>query len=177
MIEGFRTSSQFSDLKLKLNRVDMVEVIINALKPFHAMESNNKFIFENSSSIWVLGDAQRLEMVMGNIFGNVIKYSPDGGEAKVDIVASNDFATISIKDSGIGIPEKYLGKIFESFYRVNNMKGKDPGGMGLGLYICRDIVRKHGGTIWAENNEDKGSTFYIKIPLYRGDIDAADTDN
>lgn len=177
MIEGFRTSSHVAEMKLNLETIDIAEVITSALKSFYTIEGNGKFIFENKGPIWIQGDFQRLEIVMRNIFGNAVKYSPDGGEIRVDINASGEFATISVKDSGIGIPEKYLEKIFESFYRVRNMKGKDPGGMGLGLYICRDIVRKHGGSIWAENNKDKGSTFYIKIPLYRGDKDAENTDN
>ncbi|MBS4021138.1 MAG: sensor histidine kinase [Dethiobacter sp.] len=100
-----------------------------------------------------------------NILSNAAKYSPGEREIAVSLQVDDESAIISVKDKGIGIPKGMLEHIFESFARGDNFAGNDPGGLGLGLYICKDILLKHGGSIWAENNVSKGSTFFIRLPL------------
>ncbi len=120
--------------------------------------------------VLVRGDKARLEDVLRNILSNAIKYSPNEKHIVVSLQVVNENALIMIKDKGIGINKEHLDAIFDSFFRGNNFAGNDPGGMGLGLYICKDIIVKHGGYIWAENNSDKGSTFYIQLPIEGGYI-------
>jgi signal transduction histidine kinase len=110
-------------------------------------------------------DTRRVEQILTNILVNAVKYSPDGGS--IDIYLSEDKenrqALLSVKDTGIGIPAHQQGRIFGRFIRADN--AQDIGGTGLGLYLCRELVERHGGRIWFESIEDKGSTFYVALPL------------
>ena len=99
--------------------------------------------------------------------GNAIKYSPDGGI--IDVTISEDYeqrlALISIKDTGIGIPQQQQARIFGRFIRGENARTFGIGGTGLGLYLSRELTERHNGRIWFESIESKGSTFSISLPL------------
>jgi signal transduction histidine kinase len=113
----------------------------------------------------VWADRDHLEQVMNNLLSNAIKYSPSGGAVDVAVAASATSATISVRDSGVGIPPSELESIFGLFYRAQEGDARHVGGMGLGLYISREIVVRHGGRIWAESEMGKGSTFHVELPL------------
>ncbi|MGI9058273.1 MAG: ATP-binding protein [Ktedonobacteraceae bacterium] len=112
-------------------------------------------------------DTRRIEQVLNNIIGNAIKYSPEGGT--IDVIISEDctqqLALISIKDQGIGIPVQQQARVFGRFIRADNARAYGIGGTGLGLYLSRELVERHGGRIWFESAEGKGSTFSISLPL------------
>ncbi|MDI6870603.1 MAG: ATP-binding protein [Bacillota bacterium] len=144
--------------------VDLAEVIRRALEPFMVLDKDHRFTFEELGSAWVYGDARRLEDVMRQLVSNAVKFSPPGSEVKVRLELRNKRALIAVADQGLGIPEDELESIFHDFYRGSNLAGCDPGGIGLGLYICRSIVTEHGGRIWAESEEGRGSTFYVELP-------------
>ena len=110
-------------------------------------------------------DNDHLREVITNLIENAIKYTKKG-EIVVDITGDNDSITISIKDTGIGIPSEDMSHLFQKFYRVNNKDTQDIGGTGLGLYLCRRLVEIMGGRIWAESIYKSGSTFYIQLPRY-----------
>ncbi len=110
----------------------------------------------------VLADPQRLEQVLGNLFHNAIKFTPHGGKIILSARAERDKILFSVKDSGIGIPAEDLPRIFERFYKTDRARAS--GGTGLGLAIAKHVVEAHGGTIWAESVERRGSTFYFLIP-------------
>jgi two-component system phosphate regulon sensor histidine kinase PhoR len=117
----------------------------------------------------VLADPQAIRKVINNLTHNALKYTPDHGHITVRAVWKNDGADveISIQDDGIGIPAKDLPRIFERFYKVDRARTRAQGdlrGTGLGLAISRHIVEAHGGKIWAESSEGKGSTFYFTLP-------------
>ncbi len=101
--------------------------------------------------------------IISNLVENAIKYTPVG-EVAVDIVGDNDHVTVSVKDSGIGIPAEDMPHLFQKFYRVENKDTREIGGTGLGLYICRRLTEIMGGRIWAESVRGKGSTFYLELP-------------
>lgn len=170
ILEAFRAQQGDLQFKADYKPVNIMEVIKKSLKPFEFEESSHYYTLSgtNLEEIWIMGNSMRFEGVMNNILRNAVKYSPSGGKVQVSVEADDENVIISVKDEGIGIPEEHVDRIFESFYRSNNFNGNDPGGMGLGLYICKDVIQRHGGTIWAENNKDKGSTFYIRLPLYKG---------
>ncbi len=118
----------------------------------------------------VCGEAVLIEETVTNLLFNALRYTPDGG--KVHLSASNNgtYITIEIRDSGIGIPEGEEGKIFEEFYRAANARLVEPDGTGLGLSFARQVVERHGGRIWARNNDKKGSTFAFTLPKSPPDV-------
>jgi PAS domain S-box-containing protein len=115
----------------------------------------------------VYGDAKRVEQVVQNLLSNAVKYSPADTEITITGKREDGYALVTVKDQGIGIPEQDLERIFERFYRVDNVLTRQVSGTGLGLAVSRSIVRAHGGRIWAANNPDGGATLWFTIPLNR----------
>lgn len=111
----------------------------------------------------VRADAARLEQVLVNLIHNAVKFTHPGGAVRLLAEAEGVFVRFAVRDNGIGIPEDDLPRIFERFYRVD--RARSGGGTGLGLSIARHIVEAHGGRIWAESREGRGSTFFFTIPL------------
>lgn len=112
-------------------------------------------------------DPGRLEQVLTNLLNNATKYSPAGGLIQVRLSRNGDMAKLSVSDHGIGIRAEDVGKLFQPFARAANASVSSIGGIGLGLFISRDIVERHGGKIWVESREGKGSTFHFTLPLRR----------
>ena len=120
----------------------------------------------NMSSSICFGEPDAIEQVLTNIISNSVKYTPGGG--RIDVTCYGDFsnAYITVKDSGIGIPEEDLPRIFERFYRVDKARSRQSGGTGLGLAIAKEIILRHNGTIEIESPEQKGTVVKIVLPLY-----------
>jgi two-component system phosphate regulon sensor histidine kinase PhoR len=112
-------------------------------------------------------DAQRIEQVLSNIISNAIKYSPDGGPIELSISEDKrkHIALIRVADHGIGIPVSQQAHVFGRFMRADNARLHGIGGTGLGLYISRELVERHGGRIWFESTETQGATFYIALSI------------
>ncbi len=123
-------------------------------------------------------DEFRMSQVLSNLIGNAIKYSPGGGAIDIVVRKSSappsrpadippgEFAVITVRDYGMGIPPEGRDRLFQRFFRASNAQGRISG-MGLGLYITREIVQRHGGYIWLDSNEGEGSLFGVAIPLLR----------
>lgn len=112
-------------------------------------------------------DPGRIEQVLINLIGNAIKYSPQGGPITISVwqeVITREIS-ISVRDTGIGIPRQQHAQIFGRFMRAGNAQEWGISGTGLGLYICRELVERHGGHLWFESEEDAGSTFFLALPL------------
>jgi len=116
----------------------------------------------------VEADPGQLQQVLTNIVDNAIKYSPDGGAITVQIAPNDRFLRFAVVDHGLGIPVSEQTRIFEKFYRLDPDMTRGIGGTGLGLYICRELVRRVDGRLWVESQEGKGSTFNVEIPLAAG---------
>jgi signal transduction histidine kinase len=110
-------------------------------------------------------DSEKISIVIKNLLENAIKYSRKGGKIEVSLNLGAKGITFAVKDSGIGIPKEQQNRIFEKFFRAENASGAEPNGSGLGLYISSNIVKKHGGDMWFESEEEKGTTFYFNLPL------------
>ncbi len=115
----------------------------------------------------LLGDRDRLGQVITNLLENAIKYAPDAQTVEMDLSASEDAVTIRVRDHGLGIPREQREKIFERFYRAADPKQRAIPGLGMGLYIVAEIVKRHGGTITVDSEVGKGSTFTVTLPLTR----------
>jgi PAS domain S-box-containing protein len=112
----------------------------------------------------VAADPGQLRQVLGNLIENAIKYSPGGGTIDVTLEPVERHVRFAIRDSGLGIPKAEQRRIFEKFYRLDPDMARGIGGTGLGLYICRELVRRVDGRIWVESDGRSGSTFIVEIP-------------
>jgi len=113
----------------------------------------------------VRGDASLLREVLQNLLDNAIQYTPEGGQIRVSATAGAREATITVADTGIGIPLADQERIFERFYRVDAARSREAGGTGLGLSIAKHIVEAHGGRLWVESEVGRGSKFSFSVPL------------
>ena len=113
----------------------------------------------------VSGDPDKIGRVLINLVDNAIKYSPDGGPVRVALRSVGSNVRFSIADQGLGIPQTEQRRVFEKFYRLDPHMTRGVGGTGLGLYICRELVRLMDGRIWAESlGLGRGSTFHVELP-------------
>lgn len=111
----------------------------------------------------VFADPNRITQVLINLIHNSIKFTPQGGKITLSAYAEGDHIVFFVRDTGVGIARKDLGRIFERFYKVD--RARTSGGTGLGLSIARHMIESHGGYIWAESEADLGSTFYFSLPI------------
>jgi two-component system, OmpR family, phosphate regulon sensor histidine kinase PhoR len=113
----------------------------------------------------VEGDPERTRQVLTNLVDNAIKYSPHGGRIELGVEADRGHARFSVRDEGLGIPLGEQKRIFEKFYRLDPDHRRGIGGSGLGLYICRELVRSMNGRIWVESDPGRGATFTFELPV------------
>jgi len=113
----------------------------------------------------VQADPKNIEEVINNLVSNAINYSPEGGEVTVTATGLGEFMEIEVKDTGVGIPEEELPKIFDKFYRIKDPRTRKVIGTGLGLAIVKSVVEAHNGTIEVESLPGRGSTFKIRLPM------------
>jgi len=107
------------------------------------------------------GDPERLQLVLGNLIGSALRHTPAGGLVRVSAARTGGVVRFEVRDTGEGIPREHLAAIFERFYRI---PGGKEGGVGLGLFISREIVQAHGGAIGVESTLGEGSTFWFTLP-------------
>jgi len=125
----------------------------------------------------VFVDRTKIIRLFANILSNGIKYTPDQGQIRIHTTIQDDVILTGISDTGKGIPSQYLDTIFDRFAQIDRKKQGKAASVGLGLYFCKLVVETHGGKIWAESEEGKGSTFYFTIPnlLSGGDEEDSET--
>jgi signal transduction histidine kinase len=121
--------------------------------------------FNVHQPLTVLGNESQLYQLVSNLIINAIQYTPKGGRITVTLDRSNNFAVISVRDTGIGINEAEQRRIFERFYRINSDRSRNTGGSGLGLAIASVIVQAHNGSLQVQSQLGKGSTFTVRLPL------------
>ena len=118
-----------------------------------------------SSELFVEIDTDKMTQVIDNIISNALKYSPDGGDIRFGVTMTDHFIKVMISDDGMGIPQANVKRIFDRFYRADRARSRAMGGTGLGLAIAREMVIAHGGDIWAESEEGKGTTIFFTLPF------------
>ena len=152
--------------KLKLQPIDLHVTLTASIN--EAKLRSPKFVFKAKivrRLPRVIGDPQRLRQVIDNLIDNAVKYSEEGTEIILKTEVWPEEIVISVTDQGRGIPAREIAKIFDRFYRIEERMQKDPGGLGLGLSLCKSLVEAHGGKIWVESEVGKGSTFCFTIPI------------
>jgi len=120
-------------------------------------------VIEGDGNVMVEGDRYRMIEVVNNYLSNGIKYSNGSTDVFLKIERNDNEMIFSVKDNGLGIPKAQLPHIFKRFFRAEKTKNLE--GLGLGLYLCSQIISAHKGRVWAESEDGKGSTFYFSIPI------------
>jgi signal transduction histidine kinase len=156
---------QLGRVELHQRELDLVHSVREVVERMKLLHASHAFELKtDTQKAIVLADQDRIDQVFENLLGNAVKYSPAGGAVSVTIAIDGSEAQVSISDEGIGISADELENVFNIFYRSPDPRAGHVGGLGLGLYISREIVNRHGGRLWAESGP-KGSTFYVAMPL------------
>jgi signal transduction histidine kinase len=129
------------------------------------MHPTHVIVVHGASNIHILGDKERLGQVFTNLMSNAINYSPQAGAIDIDITTSQDRVTVRVRDYGVGISKQDQSKIFDRFYRASDSHQKKVSGLGMGLFIAAEIIKRHDGEITVESEEGKGATFFVDLPL------------
>ncbi len=147
-----------------VNMNELTEIILKRLRPI-ARKNDVELLLVSTREIIAEVDEVKMSLVLTNLIENAIKYNKKHGKVTVTLDADHQYFTIEVEDTGIGIPEDSMARIYERFYRVDKSHSREIGGTGLGLAITRNAVLLHRGTIKVESKEGEGSKFLVKIPL------------
>lgn len=156
---------QVGKMKFEKEYFNLEKMTRDLVESFQHTTDRHKIIVRGKIKQPVLGDEDRISQVLTNLLSNAIKYSPNAHKIVISLSQTAKAAIISIQDFGIGIPEISKANIFERFYRVHGESEKEFQGLGMGLYISQEIIKRHKGKLWFESVKDKGSTFYFSLPL------------
>jgi heavy metal sensor kinase len=167
LLELARADSGF--VELPLTRTDVSQPLRDACRQASLLAQSKQIAFRQNipeDSIWVAGESSSLEKLFLIVLDNAVKYTQNGGEIDVCLKSSPQFASVEIRDTGIGIAPEDIPRVFDRFYRVDRVRSRESGGTGLGLAIGRWIAQAHRGDIRVQSELSKGSTFEIRLPLW-----------
>jgi CHASE1-domain containing sensor protein/nitrogen-specific signal transduction histidine kinase len=159
------TRIQAGKLAFREEKFDLTAAVKDVITATQPLSNNHKILFKGAPKIFVLGDSDRIGQVVSNFLTNAIKYSPDAKKVKVKVERLNNQAVVSVQDFGIGIDNPHQKKIFGRFYRVSDKDEQTFPGLGIGLYICFEIIKRHNGEIQVKSAKGKGSQFSFSLPL------------
>jgi PAS domain S-box-containing protein len=165
------TRLQAGQFRLDLHSTDLVALTRQVVERLQTTTTSHQLSFHTVlEHLWAAVDALRIEQVLSNLLSNAIKYSPKGGPIEVTLQEEMQTkqAYLSICDHGIGIPREQQAYLFTRFMRADNARAARIRGTGLGLYLCQELVERHGGHICFDSEEGVGSTFFIALPLTNG---------
>ena len=155
---------QHGKLDYTISTFNFNEMIQNTVEDIQHTSPSHQIIITGKVQHQVTGDKNRLQQVVVNFLSNAIKYSPDAASVFINMEEQNGEIKFSVKDNGIGISRHHLNKIFNRYYRVEEHAIQFQG-LGIGLFICYEIIKRHHGNIWADSESGKGSTFYFSLPV------------
>lgn len=151
-------------LQLFIESFDLRQLLTEIIDTFHYTDKTHRIMLQDSGAPLPLeADKQRIEQVIINLLTNAIKYSPQADEVVITLDISDKTVTVKVKDEGIGLSAEHQKKIFSRFYRAEGTANIS--GLGLGLYLTKEIIDRHHGKIGVESEPDKGSTFFFTLPL------------
>jgi K+-sensing histidine kinase KdpD len=160
------THIEAGELMFHPEPMSVVPVVQQVVEQMRARIANRHFHVPVRPGLpLVLADRDRVAEVLSNLLDNADKYSPAGKDVAIDIRADQVEVILSVHDSGRGLPPGDFERVFEKFYRADNSDSQTAYGYGLGLYVCRQLVKAQGGRIWAENAVDGGAIFSFTLPI------------
>jgi len=151
-------------LALQKELFDLDVLIREKIHEARQLGPNHRFTYQPCTLPEVTADRERIGQVLTNLITNAIKYSQEGSEVLVSCESSPKDVTVRVRDWGIGVSDAAQDRVFERFYRVEDASSAPIQGVGLGLYIAAEIIKKHGGSIGVESNLGEGSVFYFTLP-------------
>ncbi|MBE6948466.1 MAG: HAMP domain-containing histidine kinase [Ruminococcaceae bacterium] len=159
-----------SNVMIKRTKVDVKNVVGNAMRILSplAKRSNITLNYKCANGCTVFATEDDIYQVVLNLAENAIKYNLPEGSVYLNLKKEGNMVALTVKDTGIGIPEADIPNIFDRFYRVDKARSREAGGSGLGLSIVKSTVQEHGGTVEAFKNKDKGMCFKVMLPYYSG---------
>lgn len=160
--------TKISTGKMQFNNTvfDIAALVNQVSDDLQYITTTHRIIKKLDTSAKVLADKERIEQVVINLLTNAVKYSPDATEVFIESTVTGHEFHLHVKDFGIGIPEQDWDKVFEQFYRVEHFGGPHFQGLGLGLYISAEIIKRQNGRIWVNSSKENGTIFSIELPLY-----------
>jgi PAS domain S-box-containing protein len=156
---------QTGQLVYRTETFDVERLIRETVENVQEITPSHRIVIEGSVGAQVTGDKERLEQVLVNLLNNATKYSPHADRVLVHLSQDQGNLIVSVKDFGIGIEEIHHQKIFERFYQIADREEKTYPGLGIGLYLSHEIIKRHHGRIWVESKKGEGSTFSFTLPL------------
>ncbi|GHO71481.1 hypothetical protein KSC_103730 [Ktedonobacter sp. SOSP1-52] len=158
---------QAGKLEYRQETVDLDALLHEVADTMQQIHTTHTMVVRGAAPRSLVGDKDRLGQVFTNLISNAIKYSPGAETVEMDLSTSEETVTVRVRDHGLGIPREQRDKIFERFYRATGPRQKAIPGLGMGLYIVQEIVKRHGGTITVDSEVGKGSTFTVTLPWKR----------
>lgn len=149
----------FTDREFKIK-----ELILGVIQDQSIVQKTHKIIFTGSSNKVIYGDEYRISQVLVNLISNAIKYSPYANVVRIKLKNSNNGVELSVRDFGIGMSNLESAKVFTRYYRSKKINNQKIEGLGIGLYITKQIVKRHKGKLWVKSQVGKGSTFFFYLP-------------
>ena len=170
LIEDLLTISRLESGQIVLNiqKVELRSVAEDVMDDLQSRAGDKKVNLENQvpDDVVVRADADRVQQVIFNLVDNAIKYGHPEGRVWINArLADGQFAEVSVRDNGPGIPPDSIDRVFERFYRADKARSREQGGTGLGLSIVKHIIQSHGGEVWVESELGRGATFFFTLPL------------
>lgn len=170
LIENLLDVSRIESGSLPLHKeiINIQSIIKEAIQDIQTTTKTHtiQLNYEAGENIFVYADKEKITQVLLNLYTNAIKYSPKSNLIVTTVSAKNKEVIISIQDFGIGIDKEHLPNLFKRFFRVPGEIEKTFPGFGIGLHIVQEILHHHNGKVWVESEKDKGSTFYIALPIH-----------
>ena len=157
---------QSGQLEYRMEAFDLAVLAQEILENMQGTTQTHRLLLEQTERAPIFGDRDRIGQVLINLLTNAIKYSPDADRIIVRIITTEGKVLASVQDFGIGIAEAYQEKIFERFYQVNEPAEKTYPGLGIGLYIAGEIIKRHQGQLRVQSQKEEGSIFSFCLPLY-----------
>jgi two-component system, OmpR family, sensor histidine kinase VicK len=167
MINSFLNLSRLESGKIGIdvNRFDLALLLKEIEQEANTTITTHRVVFKPVTPTWVTADYDKIAQVIQNLISNAVKYSARNSEVMISCTVMNGHVQLSVQDEGIGIREEDLPRVFERFYRVQDMATKHISGFGIGLFLSAEIIQLHHGKIWAESQLGKGSTFHFELPV------------
>ncbi|MBS4195423.1 two-component system histidine kinase PnpS [Lederbergia citri] len=162
----YLSSIEHHGIPLTIEKVNVAEAVLSTAQTIKegAAKKNLHLNLPEKSDIWIEGEKDRIQQIVLNLLSNAISYTPEGGEISVNIIEQEKDVKLLISDTGIGIAQKELPRIFERFYRVDKARSRSSGGTGLGLAIVKHLVDSQNGKIEVKSVEGVGTTFIVTLP-------------
>ncbi|MES2809936.1 MAG: PAS domain-containing sensor histidine kinase [Bacteroidota bacterium] len=167
MINGFLNVSRLESGKLQIDhhRFELADLLAELQEETESSYATHPIVFSPSPKVTLNADREKIGQVFENLISNAVKYSPSGTPINIACQVKGNMLQASVKDAGPGIQSAELPLLFDRYYRVKEVEAKHISGFGIGLYLCAEIVKRHGGQIWAESERGRGSIFHFTLPI------------